>query len=134
MRRYAIWGTATSPDHEGWVRSVGKAFETDGFERVDDVANADFVLNMFDPEQPKAFRRQSRGTYSASFYELPEVPERWPGSFVVELDGAGTAEVGVHLWRGEQRGERRTVPRLGLTEHEPLGPDRLRRPRYRSKI
>ena len=30
---------------------------------------------MFDAEQPKAFRRQSRGTYSASFYELDEAPE-----------------------------------------------------------
>ena len=30
---------------------------------------------MFDAEDPKAFRRSSRGTYSASFYELDEVPE-----------------------------------------------------------
>ena len=30
---------------------------------------------MFDAEQPKAFRRQSRGTYSASFYELDAVPD-----------------------------------------------------------
>ncbi|HET6682755.1 MAG TPA: class II aldolase/adducin family protein [Gaiella sp.] len=75
MRTYAIWGTATSPAHEEWVSSVGKEFERDEFERVDDIADADFVLNMFDPEHPKAFRRQSRGTYSASFYELDEMPE-----------------------------------------------------------
>lgn len=75
MRRYAIWGTATSPAHEEWVRSVGEEFEQAGFVRVDDVAQADFVLNMFDPERPKAFRRASRGTYSAAFYELPAVPE-----------------------------------------------------------
>ena len=75
MRRYAIWGTATSPAHEAWVSSIGDAFEADGFARVDDIADADFVLNMFDAEQPKAFRRQSRGTYSASFYELDEVPD-----------------------------------------------------------
>ena len=75
MRRYAIWGTATSPSHDEWVRSVGRAFEADEFVLVDDVADADFVLNMFDPRRPKAFRRASRGTYSASFYELPEVPE-----------------------------------------------------------
>ena len=68
MRRYAIWGTATSPEHEAWVRSIGAEFEADGFVLVDDIADADFVLNMFDAEQPKAFRRQSRGTYSASFY------------------------------------------------------------------
>ncbi|MGI8974416.1 MAG: class II aldolase/adducin family protein [Gaiella sp.] len=75
MHRYAIWGTATSAGHEAWVRSVGAEFERDEFERVDDVADADFVLNMFDPENPKAFRRQSRGTYSASFYELADPPE-----------------------------------------------------------
>ena len=75
MHRYAIWGTATSPAHEAWVRSIGDAFEADGFARVDDIADADFVLNMFDAAQPKAFRRQSRGTYSASFYELDEVPD-----------------------------------------------------------
>ena len=57
------------------MRSIGRAFETDGFTLVDDIADADFVLNMFDPEQPKAFRRQSRGTYSASFYELDAAPD-----------------------------------------------------------
>jgi hypothetical protein len=40
----------------------------------------------------------------------------------------GAAEVGAHLRRGQQLDERRTVPGLGLTEHEPLGPDRGRRP------
>jgi len=75
MRTYAIWGTATSEAHEAWVRSIGGEFEQDEFERVDDIAEADFVLNMCDPLQPKAFRRQSRGTYSASFYELDEVPD-----------------------------------------------------------
>jgi ribulose-5-phosphate 4-epimerase/fuculose-1-phosphate aldolase len=75
MRRYAIWGTPTSPAHAEWVRQVGAEFERDGFERVDDVADADFVLNMFDADDPKAFRRSSRGTYSASFYELADEPE-----------------------------------------------------------
>ena len=58
----------------GASRSASE-FEADGFVLVDDIADADFVLNMFDAEQPKAFRRQSRGTYSASFYELDEAPE-----------------------------------------------------------
>jgi len=75
MRKYAIWGTATSPAHEEWVRRIGAEFERDGFALVDDIADADFVLNMFDGAEPKAFRRASRGTYSASFYELPAVPE-----------------------------------------------------------
>lgn len=75
MRKYAIWGTATSATHEAWVRSVASEFERHGFVLVDDVRSADFVLNMFDPEKPKAFRRASRGTYSAAFYELPEAPD-----------------------------------------------------------
>ena len=75
MHRYAIWGTATSPEHESWVRAVGAAFEGDGFAQVPETADADFVLNMFDAEQPKAFRRRARGTYSASFYELAEEPD-----------------------------------------------------------
>ena len=75
MRTYAIWGTSTSPEHEAWVRSVGSAFESDGFTLVEEIADADFVLNMFDAQDPKAFRRQSRGTYSASFYELDSMPE-----------------------------------------------------------
>jgi hypothetical protein len=74
VRTYAIWGTPTSPAHEEWVRAVGKQFEHDDFRAVDDVADADFVLNMFDAADPKAFRRASRGTYSAAFYELPEAP------------------------------------------------------------
>jgi ribulose-5-phosphate 4-epimerase/fuculose-1-phosphate aldolase len=75
MPKYAIWGTATSPGHAAWVETVGREFERDGFERVEDVLEADFVLNMFDAADPRAFRRQSRGTYSASFYELDQVPE-----------------------------------------------------------
>jgi len=75
VRKYAIWGTATSPEHEEWVRAIGKQFEADGFLEVDDIADADFVLNMFDAADPKAFRRASRGTYSAAFYELPDAPE-----------------------------------------------------------
>ena len=74
MRKYAIWGTATSPAHEAWVQEIGRQFEQDDFGRVDDVAEADFVLNMFDVADPRAFRRASRGTYSAAFYELPEAP------------------------------------------------------------
>src|SRR6476619_2174094 len=75
MRKLAIWGTPTSASHEAWVRSIAEEFTHDDFELVDDHAQADFVLNMFDTADPKAFRRSSRGTYSASFYELDEVPE-----------------------------------------------------------
>ena len=75
MRKLAIWGTSTSDSHQAWVQAVAAEFTADEFELVDDHAEADFVLNMFDTSDPKAFRRSSRGTYSASFYELDEVPE-----------------------------------------------------------
>lgn len=75
MRKLALWGTPTSDTHRAWVEAVAAEFTRDDFELVDDHAEADFVLNMFDTTDPKAFRRSSRGTYSASFYELDEVPE-----------------------------------------------------------
>ena len=75
MRKYAVWGTATSPEQRTGFVAVGREFEHDGFVLSMIIADADFVLNMFDASDPKAFRRQSRGTYSASFYELDAVPD-----------------------------------------------------------
>ncbi|MEP6893069.1 MAG: class II aldolase/adducin family protein, partial [Gaiellaceae bacterium] len=75
MRRYAVAGTATSPALDAFVETIAKRFDAAGFARVDSVDDADFVLNLTDFENPKAFRRKSRGTYSASFYELDAVPE-----------------------------------------------------------
>jgi ribulose-5-phosphate 4-epimerase/fuculose-1-phosphate aldolase len=74
-RRYAIAGTPSSPELERLVATVAAEFEHDDFVPVESVDEADFVLNMFDADSPKAFRRKSRGTYSAAFYELDEVPE-----------------------------------------------------------
>src|SRR6202034_3196211 len=39
-----------------------------------------------------------------------------------------SAEVGADLRGGEQLDERRAVPGLGRTEHQPLGPNRFWRP------
>jgi hypothetical protein len=75
MRRYAVAGTSTSAELSELVRTVAKEFERDGFVPVESVDDADFVLNMFDAENPKAFRRKARGTYSAAFYELDDAPE-----------------------------------------------------------
>ena len=61
MRKYAIWGTATSPEQEKWVQSIGGQFEADDFVRVDDIADADFVLNMFD----RTTRRRSGASRAA---------------------------------------------------------------------
>ena len=67
--------------------------------------------------------------------EKAGVPPGRTGHLALKLvTRAGTAEVGVHLGRGQQFDERRTVPRLGRTEHEPFGPDRLRRPGDGSQV
>src|SRR4051812_24857233 len=67
--------------------------------------------------------------------EAPRPPPGHLRHLTLELVArAGTADVSVHLWRGEQLDERRTVPSLGFTEHEPLGPDRPRRPSHESQI
>ena len=72
--RYVIAGQATSESLDRFAEEMGAALERDGWERRHDVAEADLVLNLVDPAAPKAFRRRSKGTYSATLYELPEAP------------------------------------------------------------
>jgi ribulose-5-phosphate 4-epimerase/fuculose-1-phosphate aldolase len=72
--RYVIAGQATSESLDRFAEEMGAALERDGWERRHDVAEADLVLNLVDPAAPKAFRRRSKGTYSATLYELPESP------------------------------------------------------------
>ena len=50
------------------------------------------------------------------------------------VTGSRATDIRAHLWRGEQLDDRRTVPGLGLTEHEALGPDRGRRPSDGSQV
>ncbi len=42
-----------------------------GFRRVPDVEDASLVLNIVDPQQPRPFRRRSKGTYAATLYDGP---------------------------------------------------------------
>ena len=68
-------------------------------------------------------------------YEKAGAPLGRPGHLALKLvTRPGATEVGAHLWRGQQLDVCCTVPGLGLTEHEPLGPDRLRRPRDGSQV
>jgi hypothetical protein len=68
-------------------------------------------------------------------YEKAGVRLGRPGHLALELvTRLGATEVGADLWRGQQLDDRGTVPGLGLTEHEPLGPDRLRRPGDGSQV
>jgi ribulose-5-phosphate 4-epimerase/fuculose-1-phosphate aldolase len=75
VARYVIAGEATSESLGRFADEMGAALERDGWERREDVSEADLVLNLVDPAAPKAFRRRSKGTYSATLYELPEAPD-----------------------------------------------------------
>jgi len=71
--RYTIFGSV-SEELDAYALELGSALERDGFERVADIGDADLVLNIVDPQAPRAFRRRAKGTYSASLYQLPEEP------------------------------------------------------------
>jgi ribulose-5-phosphate 4-epimerase/fuculose-1-phosphate aldolase len=75
VARYVIAGEATSESLGRFAAEMGAALERDGWERREDVSEADLVLNLVDPAAPKAFRRRSKGTYSATLYELAEAPD-----------------------------------------------------------
>lgn len=61
--------------------------------------------------------------------ETPRPSLGHPGHLALKfVTRPGAAKVGVHLWRGQQLDECCTVPGFGLSEHEPLGVDRDRRP------
>ncbi|MDQ4082416.1 MAG: class II aldolase/adducin family protein, partial [Actinomycetota bacterium] len=73
---YAIAGRPTSPAFAEFARELGEALEARGFERASvDPREADLVLNLIDPNDPKPFRRRSRGTFVAAIHEQPAVPE-----------------------------------------------------------
>jgi hypothetical protein len=52
--------------------------------------------------------------YTAGVFTLEQIADMW----------LRAADVGANLRRGEQLDHDRTVLRLGLAQHEPLGPDR----------
>ena len=72
--RYAIARNAKSPALEQFAEQLAAALERAGFERGSDVHHSDLVLNLIDSDEPKAFRRRSRGTFAAAIHELPDVP------------------------------------------------------------
>ena len=75
---YAIAGRPTSPAFAEFARELGKALEARGFERAGvDPREADLVLNLIDPQDPKPFRRRSRGRSSprsTSSRRYPKTP------------------------------------------------------------
>jgi hypothetical protein len=72
---YAFAGQATSRAFEQLAKELGEALDARGFERAPgDPGEADLVLNLIDPHDPKPFRRRSRGTFVAAIHEQPSVP------------------------------------------------------------
>ena len=71
---YAIHGTPTSATHERFGELLAEALDRRGFTRVGEPAAADFVINLVDEENPKPFRRASKGTFSAGIVERAVVP------------------------------------------------------------
>lgn len=73
--RYAIYGTPTSSTHQAFGELLAQALEERGFARIDEPAAADIVVNLVDEDNPKPFRRASKGTFSFGIVERPEVPK-----------------------------------------------------------
>jgi len=72
-RNYAIHGEATSDGLRELAEEAGRILEQEGFTRAD-AAEAEFVLNLIDHDEPRPFRRRSRGTFAAALHERPETP------------------------------------------------------------
>jgi hypothetical protein len=72
-RNYAIHGEAGSESVRQLADAAGRILETEGFTRTDAI-EADFVLNLIDHDEPRPFRRRSRGTFAAALHERPETP------------------------------------------------------------
>ena len=72
---YALAGRPTSPAFEEFAKELDAALEQAGFEHAADAADAALVLNFIDAENPRPFRRRSRGTFVAAIHEQPTVPD-----------------------------------------------------------
>jgi len=70
---YAVVGEP-APALAGLVQELGDALERRQFTPAADADAADFVLNLIDPEQPKPFRRKSRGTFVAALVSRDSEP------------------------------------------------------------
>jgi ribulose-5-phosphate 4-epimerase/fuculose-1-phosphate aldolase len=58
-----------------FAHELGQALEASGIVHTEDPLEADLVLNLIDAQQPKPFRRKSRGTFVAALYEQDEEPD-----------------------------------------------------------
>jgi ribulose-5-phosphate 4-epimerase/fuculose-1-phosphate aldolase len=72
---YTLAGEATSARFREFSKELAAALEAAGFAAAAEARDADLVLNFIDPESPKPFRRNSRGTFVAAIHEQANVPD-----------------------------------------------------------
>ena len=73
MPSYALHGKASSNTLERFVDEVRAELEARGLPQAE-IADADIVLNLIDHDEPRPFRRHSRGTYAAALHEREQAP------------------------------------------------------------
>jgi ribulose-5-phosphate 4-epimerase/fuculose-1-phosphate aldolase len=73
---YAVAGRPTSGSLKRFVDLLAQSLERAGFHAAgSDPRDAQLVVNLFDLDEPKPFRRGSRGTYVVALFERPDHPE-----------------------------------------------------------
>jgi hypothetical protein len=70
---YTLMGQPT-PELASFVEEVSASLEAHGFVHGDDPLQTDVVLNVIDPNDPRPFRRKSRGTFVAAIVSSPAEP------------------------------------------------------------
>ena len=73
MPSYAIHGVPSTDALARLVDGASRALDAEGFTRTE-TGEADIVLNLIDHDEPRPFRRRSRGTFAAALHERPETP------------------------------------------------------------
>ena len=73
MPSYAMHGEAAGESLQLFATSVIEELDARGLLRTG-VENADIVLNLIDDDEPRPFRRHSRGTYAIALHERPATP------------------------------------------------------------
>jgi hypothetical protein len=72
---YSIAGNASEADLLHFGEELSSALERMSFKKSDELHDADLVLNLIDANDPKPFRRRSRGTFAAAIHTVPEIPD-----------------------------------------------------------
>ena len=132
---YAILvGGQPSPPVAALLDQLDAELRARGWTRVEDVDDAQLVLNAVDQERPRPFRRRSRGTYAATICEAPaderDVLTAVYPMLVRSLANIVLAHAGDAVWfttmeRGVYRVEGRPLAAEVLDRLLPLATSRL---------